>query len=225
MRGTQNGRPVPIDCPDYWYAQTPGHPVARMLAEAGRPDRSHTWRSGAPPRLDHPQRRAVPQAEVELRVGAAPQHEVWYTNWSRDRLDMWVQQTDDGQGEAGGWLYGRIEGRNVVIVDASAELEAARTRDSIRLDLDRGFDLEGPLRAEVIGCWHSHPRGIGLPSSTDCRAWSSWREQSRAPLFLGLIFAPDPSGFGHRSRAWITHAGAGQVVCSPAAIAREETVA
>ena len=89
--------------------------------------------------------------------------------------------------EACGLLLGRREAGRLVIVELGAARNAEPERPETRFELHPADLVAGEARAraqglELLGAWHSHPRGEALPSETDRRAGAAgWLQ-----LIVGL---------------------------------------
>lgn len=165
----------------------------RMVATERERQRDRVRSASAPAR----QQPAVPI----LRAQAPPAHSVWLWGGRRE-LRRSIESTDDGRGEAGGWLFGREVAGGIVIADADVERDNERSEFRVTLDLGKALASRLGQGRAVIGCWHTHPVGAGLPSDADIRGWAYARRELRAIVYLGLIVAPD-RWHGYRLRAWM----------------------
>lgn len=219
MRGMQNGRPVPVFNPDPFYfdelrAVLATNPeLLQAPGERTRPAELGARTSPAPS-----------TDALEIQVGRLPEHSVWLTDYARCKLDDLLQRTrwEDGR-EFGGFCYGRHYADGIQVNDVVLVEDAPRTRYSVTLDIDwvpRYMDGLG-----VVGDWHFHPKGAGLPSKADARAWDILRRELHAPLFAGLVCVEARDGFGYDARAWVARSDAGRAFCSPASVERAETEA
>lgn len=82
--------------------------------------------------------------------------------------------------EACGVLLGRREEDRVVLLGVRAARNLRVADGTMRFELDPGAlvaitDEAGALGLEVVGVFHSHPRGPAVPSEADrAAAWEGW---------------------------------------------------
>lgn len=100
--------------------------------------------------------------------------------------------------EACGLLLGRVDGRRFVVVEAPPARNAETADPERRFVLHPADLIGGEARAreaglELLGAWHSHPRGDAAPSARD--------EREAQPGWLTLI-AGLGSPAGPELRAW-----------------------
>lgn len=92
-------------------------------------------------------------------------------------LKRWAREA--APHEACGVLLGRREGERIEVLEVRAGRNVA-TRAARAFELHPedhlAFELEARrLGLEVVGVWHSHPRGPARPSTTDrASAWDGW---------------------------------------------------
>jgi integrative and conjugative element protein (TIGR02256 family) len=97
--------------------------------------------------------------------------------------------------ETGGFLIGLRRSINVEVVDFTMqEREDVATPVSFRRDgpghaakVIRAWETSSNLMT-VVGDWHSHPWGLGTPSTPDMKAWRTLARASKKPV-VGLIAA------------------------------------
>ena len=101
--------------------------------------------------------------------------------------------------EACGCLLGVVAGEAVVVDEATSGANVARASRDRTFELDPGAivaaeDAARRAGRDLVGFWHSHPRGHAKPSAADARmAWSG-----RVALILGLAASGRAAW-----RAWI----------------------
>jgi hypothetical protein len=164
-----------------------------------------------------------------LYGSATPAHMVWTSSHAERALDNALFTTgDSSRFEVGGHLLGRLVENGVVVRDVELQRDAERGPHNVRLSTALALSAEAKVRAwnpgtcvELIGDWHAHPTGSGVPSGNDRYAWSVLREALGLPYVLGLIWYRSGDGdWDWTQRAWIVD-GRG---CWPAIISHEHGV-
>jgi len=95
--------------------------------------------------------------------------------------------------ETGGFLIGLRRGRHIEVTGLTPQAQsdiATRTGferiDGMHRDLIHAAWRNSSGVETLVGDWHSHPHGPGVPSSTDLSAWRALTDSVRRPV-LGLI--------------------------------------
>lgn len=114
---------------------------------------------------------------------------------------MLYRQTRFWQREAGGLLFARIEGRSIIIEEATGPRRSDhRTRTSFRGSRwaeQQEIDARHKLGLHYVGDWHTHPEARPSPSAQDHVTMTSRVRESRHSLngflfaIVGLAYMPE----------------------------------
>jgi proteasome lid subunit RPN8/RPN11 len=193
--------------------------------------------------------------DVELRESSVSPISVVLDGGARSCIfNEVLDWASDGYGdgrESGGYLFGRRVGGRAGSLDftagdvldvtfaAYAGEGTQRGSSSMRHDVDYALSIERELgkrngRERLIGDYHSHPDGDGIPSEGDLRGWFrslqllGVRESRKDPwllgdevtpnCFLGLIVTRSAGGSWHYPQIWpwVMREHDGSVICEPA---------
>ena len=98
--------------------------------------------------------------------------------------------------EAGGGLFGHVDGETIVVQAASRQgADAERSPSQLRFDGSEFFSFKAP----ECGFWHTHPLSkLAVPSDADIACWKHRlaRLPSGARHYLGLIVVKGERSWG-----------------------------
>lgn len=183
--------------------------------------------------------------ETELRTSAVSPIPVALSGVARgtiiNEVTNWTSMREGESHESGGYLFGRrtTEGLELELAAYAGE-ETKRSFGKVHLDVDKGLAVERSLqrwhsRKRLIGDYHSHTHGDGVPSPGDLRAWMrsiemlmsddpppTWLlgEEITRDCWAGIIVTSSAGGnwMYPQLHAWITRWDYAGFICEPATL-------
>jgi proteasome lid subunit RPN8/RPN11 len=252
-----DGRLEPITAGVTYIAD--GHEIVRrfphMFRKAGSMELSrggrslHRTRSPASPAPV-----ADARKEIELRASANSAISIVLDERARrtivDKVTAWTSFNGGEGRESGGYLFGRRSQAQPgdwlekptqcveLVLAAHAGENTARGRSNVHLDYDKALSVERALQRtgeRLVGDYHSHPEGDGVPSRGDLRGWmrsiemllgtepaSTWRlgHELTPDCWTGIIVTRSAGGswMYPQLHAWVTRWEYAGFICEPATL-------
>jgi proteasome lid subunit RPN8/RPN11 len=119
--------------------------------------------------------------EIELRTAAKSPISIVLDGGARrtivDEVTGWTSIYEGESRETGGYLFGRRSSDGLTLTFAAyAGEDTKRSFGKVLLDVDKAYSVERALqrqrtRERLVGDYHSHTEGDGVPSPGDLRGW------------------------------------------------------
>jgi proteasome lid subunit RPN8/RPN11 len=158
-----------------------------------------------------------------------------------DEVTGWTSTYEGESRESGGYLFGRRSSDGLALTFAAyAGENTKRSFGKVLLDVDKARSVESALqrqrtREHLVGDYHSHTEGDGVPSSADLRAWMrsiemlmsddpppTWLlgDELTRDCWAGIIVTRSAGGswMYPQLHAWITRWEYAGFICEPATL-------
>ena len=157
--------------------------------------------------------RSTPGVAISTKQSSA---RVRFSRPARATLMAEVER-GDGRTETGGTLFGSTGHELVEVIAASGPGPGAgRGLDFYRRDGAHDLAIAEEMAEAgltVVGSWHSHPRGSGVPSPEDLKSFSSSRRALEPGCYLAVLGVRTRSEW--RLVGWVTRAAGSIDICEP----------
>lgn len=158
--------------------------------------------------------RSTPGVAVSTRLSGT---RVRFSSPARVALLAEVKR-GDGRTETGGVLFGSTGHELVEVLAASGPGPGAgRGLDFYRSDGAHDLAVAEEMAERglsIVGEWHSHPRGSGMPSPEDLQTFSGRRRALDLERYLTVLAAQTRAGW--ELVGWVTRAAGKVDICRPA---------